>query len=281
MSTTTTSQTHMDKDTFTGIKLETDNINHRLLVTDKGDVTEDIPESIIKFAKEKDLEKIILTCRKKNRGVFEAAGFRQRARVKGFFQGEDGYFLTAFTDGKRETSARWRQEDRIIEKCMEKERGYKPTKKQYLVKTCEESDIPQMMDLLKTVFETYPTKVFDTDYLKRMMKERILFKAIIEDEKIISMASADMDRENLNAEITDCATYPEHRGRGLLSVIIYSLEQDLKDMDFITVFSLSRAINTGINMVLRKLGYRYNGRLINNCNICGRYEDMNIWSKTL
>jgi putative beta-lysine N-acetyltransferase len=90
-----------------------------------------------------------------------------------------------------------------------------------------------------------------------------------------------MDIENLNAEMTDCATYPEYRGKGILSNIINELELELKNRNFITLYSLSRAINIGINMVLCKHEYKYSGRLLKNCNICGAFEDMNIWTKRI
>lgn len=76
-------------------------------------------------------------------------------------------------------------------------------------------------------------------------------------------------------------TIPEYRGQGLLSNLVYSLEQDLTQKGFYTLYSLSRAMNPGINAVLFKLGYKYTGRLINNCHICGGFEDMNIWVKKL
>jgi len=113
------------------------------------------------------------------------------------------------------------------------------------------------------------------------MDARIHFKAAFDNGKLVSIASADMDRKNLNAEITDCATYPQYRGRGLLSRLIKAIEEDLKNIGFYSVYSLSRAVNPGINISLSKLDYDYTGRLINNCNICGGFEDMNIWCKKL
>ena len=85
-----------------------------------------------------------------------------------------------------------------------------------------------MIEIFKDIFKTYLSPVFDANYLKKMIKEKMLFKAILKNGKIISIASADMDEENLNAEITDCATYPEYRGQGLLTNLIYSLENDLR-----------------------------------------------------
>jgi hypothetical protein len=32
-----------------------------------------------------------------------------------------------------------------------------------------------------------------------------------------------------------------------------------------------------MNTALARLGYRFRGRLMNNCHIMGGFEDMNIW----
>jgi hypothetical protein len=55
------------------------------------------------------------------------------------------------------------------------------------------------------------------------------------------------------------------------------LEQDLRDMGFMTAFSLARAKSFGMNVALSRHGYEYFGRMINNCRIMGSFEDMNIW----
>jgi putative beta-lysine N-acetyltransferase len=202
--------------------------------------------------------------------------------VKGFFQGEDAYFVSFFVDKKREVSTKTAEEDEIISKCdVDNKKKYLEESQSYVTRNAEKSDIPQMIKLFLDVFKTYPSPVFSSDYLQKIMKDQVLFKVAVEDDRIISIASADMDKDNLNAEITDCATYPEHRGRGILPNLIHSLEQELSQKGFYTLYSLSRAINLGINRTLRKLDYRYCGRLVNNCHICGGFEDMNIWVKNL
>lgn len=153
--------------------------------------------------------------------------------------------------------------------------------KDIAIRDATEKDIPQMTTLFSEVFKTYPSPVFDTDYLKNVMQGKTLFKVAVQDGKIISIASAEMDFLNLNAEMTDCATYPEYRGKGLLTNLMYHLENDLRNKGFIALYSLCRAIEPGINKALHKLDYKYTGRLVNNCNICGGFEDMNIWVKVL
>ncbi|OPZ80752.1 MAG: N-acetyltransferase YodP [bacterium ADurb.Bin429] len=44
-----------------------------------------------------------------------------------------------------------------------------------------------------------------------------------------------------------------------------------------SLFTLARATSVGINTAFSRLGYTYNGRLVNNCHIAGDWEDMNLW----
>lgn len=99
--------------------------------------------------------------------------------------------------------------------------------------------------------------------------------------EIVSASSADLNHEFLNAEITDCATHPEHRGKGLLSELVYELENALRDRSYHVLYSIARAISPGVNIVFSKHGYTYSGRQVNNSNIMGKFEDMNIWVKNI
>jgi putative beta-lysine N-acetyltransferase len=152
---------------------------------------------------------------------------------------------------------------------------------EYTIRNATDADINEMIKLFSTVFSTYPSPIYDEEYLKQTMNKKVLYKVAVYEGKIVSVAAADMDNENLNAEITDCATYPTYGGKGILSNIIHSLEYNLKSKGFITLYSLSRAINPSINFALSKHNYSYAGGLVNNCNICGTFEDMNIWVKNI
>lgn len=44
---------------------------------------------------------------------------------------------------------------------------------------------------------------------------------------IVSVASADVHVLHKNAEITDCATNTEYREKGLMSIIIKNLEEEV------------------------------------------------------
>jgi hypothetical protein len=48
-----------------------------------------------------------------------------------------------------------------------------------------------------------------------------------------------------------------------------------------TLFSIARALSPAINITFGDAGYTFGGTLINNTNISGRIESMNIWYKQL
>lgn len=223
-----------------------------------------------------------MNCHKHQINIFEECGFVAEGVIDGFFQGEDATCMSLFLDKRRENSLYEEKENRIIDYCVKNTNRFELTKnKNYTMRQAVPDDIPQMIQLFQAVFETYPTPIFSREYLQKVMRDHVLFMVAEEERKIISIASADLDKQHMNAEITDCATYPKYQGRNIVSELIFQLETHLKHNGFATVYSLSRANNLGINRSLSKLGYMYRGRLINNCNICGGFEDMNIWIKSL
>ncbi|MCX8131962.1 MAG: putative beta-lysine N-acetyltransferase [Clostridia bacterium] len=265
-----------------GVKVFVDYTNQRLKIIDYPCISDDIIMFIVDFAKKEGLGKVISNCRIKLLKPFRNCGFKIEGIINGYFCDEDAYCISLFIDKKRELSKHKEEEDAILHQCVIQNKKSPITKNhKYTIRNAVESDIPQMIQLFETVFDTYPSPVFCSKYLQSVMSTQILFKVAVEDGKIISIASADTDTHNMNAEITDCATFPEHRGRGILTNLIQSLEYDLHRKGFHTLYSLSRAINHGINKSLSNLDYKYCGRLINNCHICGNFEDMNIWAKKL
>lgn len=268
--------------TIDGACLYVDYFNNRLKLTGFDNLSEDCIKELIDFAKSKQLGKIIVFCESKNNNILEKCGFIQEGIIKGFFKGTDAICFSYFIDIERATSKLMIAEEEILKEALTSNKAYvsKPNF-EYCVRTACEKDVPQMVTLFKDVFATYPSPVSNEDYLIEAMKKRVLFKVAEKDGKIIGIASADMAYDNLNAEITDCATLPKYRGNGILPKLIIELEAKLIERGFITLYSLSRANNIGINKTLSKLKYEYNGRLINNCNICGGFEDMNVWTKNI
>lgn len=264
-------------------KIYVDYPNKRVKIIDTNNISLKTLKTIIDFSTEQNLDKIICNCDMESIKIFNEAGFSMEGRIHGYFKGQNAFCVSYFLSSQRKISSNLHIEELLVEQCLELKDAfiYESNKSEYCIRDAEEKDIKEMVKLFSVVFSAYPSPVYNEEYLMETMNGNVLYKVADHNGKIVGIASADMDKDNLNAEITDCATYPDYRGKGILSNIIYSLELDLKKKGFITLYSLCRAINPGINIVLSKHNYKFTGRLINNCNICGAFEDMNIWIKNI
>ncbi|MDO0822576.1 putative beta-lysine N-acetyltransferase [Desulfosporosinus nitroreducens] len=243
-----------------------------------------IVNNSIDLCKQHGLGKIIATVYKEDAQIFTDSGFVLEGTIDGYFKGKTGYCVSFFNDPTRGRSNYLNEEDQIIKTAEQYTSLYRHDQfsKEFVIRNANLDDASELAVLYKTVFETYPTPMNNPDFIADIIKsEKVIFKVAEFENNIVSAASADLYQELLHAEITDCATFEHFRGRGLLSELVYHLEQTLRDRNYITLFSLSRGLSLGINIVLSKHGYKFTGRLANNCNIMGKFEDMNIWVKTI
>lgn len=259
-----------------------DNHNQRLKIVDYEGDPAVLASRMIKLCQEDGLGKIIAVIDDRDEKVFRHNGYILEGNIPGYFKGKDGHCLSYFTKQERAHSIPLEKEDMIISQAQEVRGQYQFSENnKFVFRDANESDANQLAKLYDTVFKSYPTPMDNPAYIKKVMNQKVLFKVAEVAGQIVSAASADMNSVLLNAEITDCATLTEYRGQGLLSDLIYQLEGELIKKDFVTLFSLSRALSVGVNIVLVKQGYVYSGRQINNCDIMGKFEDMNIWVKRL
>ncbi|OPJ64428.1 putative beta-lysine N-acetyltransferase [Clostridium oryzae] len=238
---------------------------------------------IIHFSSKQHLGKIICNCDGETSIFFRDAKFKLEGTIEGYFKGKDAFCMSYFIHKEREICNDHVRKDSLLRRSVNVKNAYTHSiyNSKYCIRNANEDDIDEMAELFSKTFSTYPYPIYDKEYLRRTINKQVLYKIAVYDKKVIGIASAIMDKNNLNAEIADCATYPLYRCKGILSNIVYSLEEDLKNKGFITLFSLSRATNISMNIVLSKYNYKFGGRLINNCNICGTFEDMNIWFKDI
>ncbi len=252
--------------------------NSRLKIIDTTNTSKDDWLAIIELARSLNFGKIICFCRDKYFEDLQQYGFIIEGQIAGFFDGTDAYCLSLFIDKKRQYSKYNLLEDEILTKCQTNS-SVKDIDDDIIIRDAKKSDINQMIFLFKKVFKTYPSPIFDANYLNEILGKKVLFKIAVKQKEIICIASADIDFVHNNAEITDCCTNPIFRGKGLLTNLIIELEKTLNNSNIGTLYSLSRATEPGINKVLWKMQYKYSGRMLNNCNISGDFEDMNIWVK--
>lgn len=90
-----------------------------------------------------------------------------------------------------------------------------------------------------------------------------------------------MDIEASNIEMTDFATLPEYRGNGLALYLLQKMEHEMRKRNMRIAYTIARAVSCGINIIFAKRRYKYSGTLLNNTNISGNFESMNVWYKFL
>jgi putative beta-lysine N-acetyltransferase len=266
------------------VKVFLDSYNRRIKVVDYR--ATDYEALILKLrflAEANRFDKIWIKARGDDWEQFLRHGYLLEGVLKHFDRGRPAYIVSKFRSQRRIQSKNLMKEILLIEKIMaRKERGApKPLPDGYVLDYARESDLEGMLQLYRRVFKTYPSPLTYRDYLTAVLHRDAIFRVIRRGNVVVSVASAEFDPIHLAAELTDCATHPEERGRGLMSNILVALEEDLRARKYRCAYSLARAASFGMNAAFHGLGYEFNGRMINNCDIYGAFEDMNLWVKNL
>jgi putative beta-lysine N-acetyltransferase len=228
-------------------------------------------------------QKIIVKTRHEDLSFWIQQGYLYEGEFSSYFNGASAFAMCKYLNVERRNSSYWLDEDNILKGVVKLPQGtaQSPLPEKYTLRMADEGDVKSLSDLYGKVFEVYPTPMDDPDYVLKMIKSGTLFCVIEHEQKIISAASADVNSTYHNAEITDCATLPEHRKAGLMKHLVDQLENELFDRNIYCAYSIARALSFGMNAVFYQKGYMYKGRLANNCKIFDKYEDMNIWVKDL
>ncbi len=263
------------------VRLFFDHYNRRLKVMDY-DATDfrAMVERVNWLADANDFDKVFFKAHAADWQTFLTFGYQLEGILKYYFNGDDAYVMSKFRSVNRAHNRLVIEEDNLIEALMRKPVEYepKPLPEGWSIVRCTLDHIPQLVAVYRDVFETYPSPLTHPDYISQTMDRSVIYRAVIDDEgRIVSAASAELDTKHSNAEMTDCATLRTHRGMGLMFHLLDRLCDDLTEMGIRTPFTLARAASFGMNLVFYRLGFEFCGRLVNNCDIYGQFEDMNIW----
>ena len=231
-----------------------------------------LPSRLIGLAKEKNYGKVFAKLSENKSLPFLSEGFTVEARIPGMYpRDREGLFLAYYLDENR------KDEDNrdLYEKNLHLAKNkHRVTPKaldlsQFKLRACNENDLPEMSEIYKEVFPTYPFPIHDVAYLKKTMSDNVDYFCIEHDE------------ENLYAEMTDFATLPDWRGHGFALNLLHRMEKAIKKQGYHMAFTIARSASAGMNITFAKAGYAYGGRLKNNTNISGNIESMNIWYKKI
>lgn len=229
-------------------------------------------------------DKIWITASKEDWEQFLRYGYVLEGLLKYANRGRTAFMMSKFRSQKRLHSPELMQETLLIEEIMDRTRreGPRDLPEGYQLDFAREEDIDGMLALYRHVFKTYPSPLTYREYLVAILHRDAIFRVIRDPSgRVVSVSSAELDTTHRSAELTDCATHPDERGKGLMSVLLDALEADLRKAGYFCAYTLARARSYGMNAAFHALGYEFNGRMINNCDIYGAFEDMNLWVKNL
>ena len=255
-----------------------------LMKLDKRDMPEML-QHLDELANLKGYTKLFAKIPSSQADAFLENGYQKEASVPGFYMGkEDAVFLGKYLDRERSQIQNFETIKQNLELTNEKTRTPKKANslpKDFTLITCQPAHAEEMAQIYKVVFPTYPFPIHNPDYLCETMESHIDYFAVKHRGKLVALSSAEMDKTNQNVEMTDFATLPDYLGNSLARHLLHEMEEAMRKRDMRTAYTIARALSPGMNITFGNLGYQYGGTLINNTQISGAIESMNVWHKRL
>jgi len=281
----TADMTIRDKmETFEGATIQHGLLNNRIYLIKVGSAE---PAALCKkleqLARHNRYEKIVAKIPAPCGNAFLDAGYTQEAAIPGFYQGKtDALFLAKYFSADRQREDKADEYEHVLQ-VTEQKRQYpgSPSYDGFAMRPCDESDAEAMSEVYRTVFPSYPFPIDNPDYLRETMRTHIDYFGVTRKGSLIALSSAEMDLKEQNVEMTDFATLPAWRGRGLAFALLALMEDAMRLKEMKMAYTIARAISPGMNITFARHGYKYGGRLVNNTNISGQIESMNVWFKPL
>ena len=245
----------------------------------------DLINGLRKLAEKKHYSKIFAKVPSKYAGEFYNFGYEKEAHIPGFYKGkEDVVFLALYFSSARKIEPDLEEMEHNLDLATKKYQAdivLPDLPENANVHRCRPADAMRMSEIYKTVFPSYPFPIDDPDYIKRTMEDNIIYYGVQVDGELVSLASSEMDKAAKNVEFTDFATLPDCLGNSYAIYLLKAMEPAMQKLGIKTGYTIARAMSPGMNITFAKAGYNYAGRLINNTNISGKIESMNIWHKSL
>jgi putative beta-lysine N-acetyltransferase len=259
--------------------------NNRIyLMKLKENEDENIIPILDNMAKENRYTKIFAKVPYSLKERFINAGYNIEATIEGVSKENGGtVFMGKYFSKERASINNEKEIKNIIEVAFTKNSLNKQGEiaKEYEFHICSKQDSEEIAKVYKEVFETYPFPIHQATYIEKTMEENLVYFSIKHKGKIVALSSTEMDYSSKSVEMTDFATLPQYRGNGFSLFLLDKMEEKMIQQNFYMAYTIARAISYGMNITFSKSGYKYGGTLINNTNISGDLESMNVWYKPL
>lgn len=284
-------ETHLQSDAiemFQGALIQHGHFNNRIyLMKIKDGNPSELAHLLLENARVNNYTKVLVKIPHNASQPFLNCGYSKEAKIPNLYSGEqDAVFLAAYLSKDRRMENNSHENEKIYQLSVQKQMPPEsiqmpPLENNFSLHNLTLDDIPEIAALYNTVFQSYPFPINEPEYISETMESHVDYFGIITDGKLIALSSLEKDIKYLNAEMTDFATLSEWRGYGLASHLLAHMEKEAKEKGIKTTYTISRAESPGMNITFTKNAYQYGGRLINNTNIYGHIESMNIWYKAL
>lgn len=247
---------------------------------------DDFPEIINELdilASKEAYSKIFVKLPDYAKDVFLSKGYVTEASIPNFYSGiETAYFMAKyFSEARKQIQ----NPDELINVLRAANSKYSDGSRlvslsdDFISRECRLSDISAITQLYQKVFTTYPFPIQDPDYIAETMAANVNYFGVWHNQSLVALSSSEMDLKACNVEMTDFATLPDYRGHNLSTYLLQTMEQQMRKLSIKTAYTIARALSYGMNITFAKMGYSYSGTLINNTNISGNLESMNVWYK--
>ncbi len=151
----------------------------------------------------------------------------------------------------------------------------------WLCRPAEVPDAELIRLLLRLVFPAYPIPE-DPGTIRYAIAAGEVHGRLVcrPDGSLAAYASVEFQPGGGAVEITDCATEPAARGRGLMTHLVARLEADLTDVfDDRGAYCLAREDQPGMQKVLAGRGWQLTGRLVNHFREGHRWLSAGLWCR--
>jgi putative beta-lysine N-acetyltransferase len=149
------------------------------------------------------------------------------------------------------------------------------------MKLLKNDDMDALAGLYSKVFATYPFPVYDPAFLRSALSQGVVYFGAVKRGELLGAAACEVDVKSRSAEMTDFAVEARARGLGLSRHLLAAMEEKMQKTGILTLFTIARTLSHGMNLSFAKAGYGFSGSLVNNTNISGGIESMNVWFKRI
>ncbi len=242
-----------------------------------------VAEKLDKIAQKNNYSKIFAKVPERAKEIFQSKNYSIEADVPFFYNGkEKGLFMAKFLSPSRlklteQKRAEISQNIRLAK--SQKKYNTIPRNEAFSYRLLTEADSSALAEVYKVVFKSYPFPIHDPKYLEETMQDNIVYFGAFKNEKLVAAASSEIYKNAENAEMTDFATLPDYRGNKLGLILLDLMEKTMQQQSIKSLYTIARAHSAGMNITFSRKGYRFAGTLINNTNIAGSIESMNVWYK--